>query len=41
LQDALLGGRIGRVGKHALVMQLRELVQLRYPWRLIIGQRRG
>jgi hypothetical protein len=37
LQDALLGGRIGRVGKHALAVQLRELVQMRYPRRLIIG----
>ena len=40
LQDAPLGGRIGVVGKHALVVQLRELVQLRYPRRLIIGGQR-
>ena len=26
-----VGGRVGSVGKHALVMQLRELMQLRYP----------
>jgi len=37
LQDALLGGRIGGVGKHALAVQLRELVQMRYPRRLVIG----
>jgi hypothetical protein len=30
-EDALLGGRIVSVGKHTLVMQLRELVQVRYP----------
>jgi hypothetical protein len=38
-QDAPLGGRIGGVGKHALVVQLRELVQLRYPRCLIIRGR--
>jgi len=43
-QDAPLGGRIGSVGKHALVVQLCELVQLRYPRCPVIrgrGQRRG
>jgi hypothetical protein len=35
-QDASLGGRISIVRKHALVMQLRQLAQLRYPRRLII-----
>ena len=39
-QDAPLGGRIGSVGKHALVVQLRELVQLRYPGRLVVRGRR-
>ena len=37
LQDALLGGRIGSVGKHALAVQPRELAQMRYPRRLVIG----
>ena len=37
LQDALLGSRIGSVGKHALAVQLRELVQMRYPRRLVVG----
>jgi hypothetical protein len=44
LQDAPLGGRVRGVGKHALIVQLRELVQVRYPWRLVIGglgRRRG
>jgi len=36
VQDALLGRREGSIGKHALVVQLRELVQLRYPRRLVI-----
>ena len=41
-QDALLGGRIVSVGEHALVVQLRELVQLRYPRRGVIrGRSRG
>ena len=43
-QDAPLGGRVGSVGKHALVVQLRELVQLRYPRSPVIrgrGRRRG
>jgi hypothetical protein len=31
LQDALLGGRIGGVGKHALIVELCELLQARYP----------
>ena len=39
-QDAPLGGRVGSVGKHALAVQLRELVQLRYPRRLVIRDRR-
>ena len=39
-QDAPLGGRVGSVGKHALAVQLRELVQLRYPRRLVIRGRR-
>ena len=30
-QDAPLGVRIGSIGKHTLVVQLRELSQLRYP----------
>ena len=37
MQDTLLGGRIVGVGKHALAVQLRELVQMRYPRRLVIG----
>ena len=43
-QDAPLGGRVGIVGKHALAVQLRELMQVRYPRRLVIrgrGRRRG
>ena len=43
-QDALLGGRIVSVGEHSLVVQLRQLVQLRYPRRLVIrgrGRSRG
>ena len=45
-QDAPLGGRIGSVGKRALLVQLRELVQLRYPRCPVIrapgrGRRRG
>ena len=41
-QDAPLGGRVGIVGKHALAVQLRELVQVRYPRRLVIrGRGRG
>jgi Aspartate/ornithine carbamoyltransferase, Asp/Orn binding domain len=39
LDDPLLGGRIVSVGKDALVVQLRELAQLRYPRRVIIGTR--
>ena len=39
-QDAPLGGRVGSVGKHALAVQLRELVQVRYPRRLVIRGRR-
>src|SRR5580692_6112543 len=42
-QDALLSRRIVSVGEHALVVQLRELMQLRYPRRLVIrgrGRRR-
>ena len=38
-QDALLGCRKGSVGKHALVVQLGELAQLRQPWRLVIRSR--
>ena len=41
MQDTLLGGRIVGVGKHALAVQLRELVQMRYPRRLVIGGRGG
>jgi hypothetical protein len=39
-QDAPLGGRVVSVGKHALTVQLRELVQVRYPRRLVIRGRR-
>jgi hypothetical protein len=39
-EDALLGGRIVGIGEHTLVVQLRELVQLRYPRRLVIRRRR-
>ena len=39
-QDAPLGGRVGSVGKHALAVQLRELVQVRYPRCLVIRGRR-
>jgi hypothetical protein len=38
-QDAPLGGRVGSVGKHALAVQLRELVQVRYPRCLVIRGR--
>ena len=38
-QDALLGCRIGSVGKHTLVVQLCQLAQLRYPRRLVIRSR--
>ena len=42
LQDAPLGGGVGGVGEHALFVQLRELVQVRYPRRLLIrGRGRG
>jgi len=38
-QDAALGGRIGSVGQYALAVQLRKLVQVRDPRRLVIGAR--
>ena len=39
-QDVPLGGLVGGVGEHALLVQLRELAQLRYPRRLVTGGRR-
>ena len=44
LQYALLGCRVGSVGQHALVVQLGQHAQLRYPRRLVIrshGRGRG